>query len=262
MKQKEIIITAPEIYSAKLKRNLTETGFKVFQFPTAEIMLCDNEQFNLFFKKLKSCNYIILPSRNAIKSFVNQAEKYKISSELLKKQNYVTIGRDEEYLKRFNLKNKLKTTEASTDGIFEALKKIKNLKKTVVFIPKTENMTEPDIIPDFISKLQTISDVDCIKAYITKPKTNYDREISEKIKQSDYDLIAFTSGGEIEALKSILNNDKLFHRLKVACFGPYTESTALKNGLKPEITGLKFDAFKDFAETLKNYFYNRNTVKH
>ncbi len=254
MKQKEIIITAPEIYSEKLKNKLTESGFKVFQFPTTEISLCDNKQFNLFFKNIENYDYIILPSRNAIKSFVNQAEKHKIPFELLKKQNYATIGKDAEYLKRFNLENKLKTTEASTDGIFEALKKIKPLKKTAVLIPKTENMTEPDIIPNFISKLQTISDVESIEAYITKPKTNPEQTILKKIKQSDYDLIAFTSGGEIEALKSILNKEKLFRRLKIACFGPYTESTALKNGLKPQITGVKFDAFKDFAETLKRYF--------
>ncbi|MCF6183850.1 MAG: uroporphyrinogen-III synthase [Bacteroidales bacterium] len=257
--RKEIIITAPDIYSEKLKNEFVKSGFEVFKFPVTEISLFDNPLFHNFYKNIKTYDYIILPSRNAVKSFFTHAEKYKVPAYLIQKLNFAVIGKDIDFLRHFGIFNVLKSQEASTFGIYKALKEIK-VKKVVVFAPKTEKITEPDIIPDFTTTLKTITETERIDAYITKPNKSFNKEILQKIKKNNYDLIAFTSGGEIEALKYLLNDSFLFSRLKFACFGPYTNSTALKLNIRAKVTGKKFYSFKDFAETLNHYFSNPNSI--
>ena len=254
MQQKNIIITAPEIYGKKLKSVLEKYNFKVSEFPTIETVLFDNPEYSIFYREIHTFDYIILPSRNAIKSFVHFAEKYSVKKEILQNLNYATIGKDYEYLNRFGLQNTLKTDEPSTTGIFEALKNIKQINKLAVISPKVKIIKEPDIIPEFIMNLQTISSVKRIDGYITQPVKNPDQNIIKKILNSDYDLIAFTSGAEAEALKYLFNDKTDFSILKVACFGPFTASAVQKTGIKPEITGSNFNSFEDFAETLKIYF--------
>ncbi len=258
-KKRRIIVTAPKIYNKKLKTVLTGNNFEVLQSPVIETILFDNPVFKVFFEEIHTFDYIILPSRNAIRSFVQQAKKYKLSKNVLQTLNFAVIGKDAEFLSRFELTSKLKTEETSTVGIFRALKKIKSMNKLAVLTPRVEIINEPDIIPDFIKRLNSIAEVTQIDAYITRPNKNPKLKILQKIKKSDYDLIAFTSGGEIEALKYLLNNETLFSQLKVACFGPYTASSALQSGLKPKITGTDFSSFEGFADALKSYFRKQET---
>ncbi len=251
---RKIIITAPDIYAEKLEIVLSSGHFKIFRFPVIETISFDNPEFKPFFNQINTFDYIILPSRNAVKNFIEQAEHFKIPEHILETLNYAVIGKDIEYLHRFGLKSNLTTDEASTTGIYNALKKKKNIQKLAVLVPKVEIIKEPDIIPDFIKQLKSITEPKIIKAYITRPNINSDLKMMQKIKNSDYDLIAFTSGGEIEALKYLLNNEKLFSNLKVACFGPYTAATALKAGLKPEIIGTDFSSFYGFKDAMEKYF--------
>jgi len=254
MLRKKIIITAPDIYAEKFETILSSLHFKIFRFPVIETTAFNNPKFQTFFNQVDTFNYIILPSRNAIKNFITQAKHYNIPQKDLQTLNYAVIGKDVEYLNRFGLKSNLITEEASTTGIYKALKKIKNIQKLAVLVPKVEIIKEPDIIPEFIKQLKSIAELKVINAYITRPNINPHLKMIQKIKNSDYDLIAFTSGGEIEALKYLLNNKKAFSNLQVACFGPYTASTALKAGLKPEIIGTDFSSFDGFKDALEKYF--------
>ncbi len=256
MQYKEIIITAPEIYGKKLSTILQKNHFKIIEFPTIETILYDNPEFQKFFNRIFDFDYIILPSRNAINSFIYHAEKFSVTKKTLQNLKYAVIGKDDEYLNRFGLQNSLKTDEASTKGIFEALKKLKTIKKTVVVTPKIKIINEPNIIPDFIKNLQSISSVYRIDGYIIQPVKNPNRNILQKIINSNYDLIALTSGAESEALKYLLNEKIKTSHIKLACFGPYTASAAKKTGFKPKITGNKFNSFENFSEILKSYFKN------
>ncbi|NOZ35724.1 MAG: uroporphyrinogen-III synthase [Chlorobi bacterium] len=254
MQKKKIIITAPEIYGNKLKTVLSKYNFNVIQFPTIETVLSDNSEFKTLFSEILTFDYIILPSRNAINSFIKQAKKYHITNKTLQSLKYVTIGKDTELLRNFNLHPELKIKEASTKGIFEALKKINHIKKLAVITPKVKIINEPDIIPDFIKMLQSLAKVYRIDGYITQPVLNYEQKTHKIISQSNYDLIAFTSGAETEALQYILKDDTIFSNLKVACFGPYTASSAVKIGLNPKIIGRNFNSFEGFAEVIIRYF--------
>lgn len=254
MDQKEIIITTPEIYAKKLKEILIGENFKVYNFPTIETLFYDNPSIKSYFNGIKTYDCIILPSKQAIISYFKYIEKYKIDKSDIVKLKYAGIGQDIEFLKSFGISTILKIEEASTYGIFQALKRQNNINKLLVFTPKVKKITEPDIIPNFISQLKTLAKVDRADAYITQAVLNTDKTILQKIIHNNYDLIALTSGGEIEALKYLLRDKTLFLNLKLACFGPYTASTALKSGIQPCVTGKNFNSFKDFSITLTRYF--------
>ena len=254
MDQKEIIITAPEIYAKRLEEILLAENFKVYNFPTIETFFYDNPSVKSYFNEIKTYDCIILPSKQAVKSYFGYLEKYKIDKSEIAELKYAAIGQDTEFLKSFGISNILENDEASTYGIFKALQKHENINKLLVFTPKVQKIKEPDIIPNFISQLKTFAKVNRANAYITQPVQHINKTVLRKIRQNNYDLIAACSGGEIEALEYLLKDSSLFSNLKLACFGPYTASTALKSGLKPYVTGKNFNSFQDFSITLTQYF--------
>jgi uroporphyrinogen-III synthase len=254
---RRIILTAPEIYSAALSESFLNAGFtNLVISPAIENHPVDNPIFKLLFENLNDFDFIILPSRNAIDAFLTRAKKYNISLSELKKIKYATIGKDADYLVKSGLQNQLNTSEPSTTGIYNALRKIAGIKKLAVLTPLVKETTEPDIIPDFIKRLKTIAETVRIDAYVTQPTHNFSKAILAKIERRDYNLIAFTSGGEIEAIRKIIDNDAVFYQLKAACFGPFTASTANKNGLAPVLVGTNFGSFGGFAEAIKSWCNN------
>jgi uroporphyrinogen-III synthase len=255
MNDKQIIITAPKIYSAAFSECLLKAGFYNLAIsPAIENSPVNSSGFKLLFENINDFDFVILPSRNAIDAFLTRAKKYNIPLSELKETKYATIGKDADYLAKSGLQNQLNTEEPSTTGIYSALKKIAGIKKLAVLTPVVKGITEPDIIPEFIKNLKTIAETERIDAYITRPTRNFSKAVLAEIKNGNYDLIAFTSGGEIEAIRKIVDNDAVFYSLKAACFGPFTASTAKKNGLTPVLVGTNFGSFDGFAEAINRYF--------
>ncbi len=257
MKNKAIIITTPMVYAARLVSALQEKGFSnLVQHSVIENIFVDSPHFHLLFDTLLTYDFIILPSRNAIEAFIEQSKKYTIELELLQQVRFVTIGKDADYLLKFGLTNYLDSTEPSTKGIFNALKKYAKIKKMAVLVPKVEGIDEPDIIPDFLNDLRSIGQVHKIEAYITRPSETIDKQITKRIIDDNYNIIAVTSGGEIEALKSLLGSSVDFQSLRIVCFGPYTAQSAFKHNISPLLVGNDFSSFDGFADAIHTYFAN------
>ncbi|NPA36944.1 MAG: uroporphyrinogen-III synthase [Chlorobi bacterium] len=256
MIDKKIIFTAPAVYSRHLFDTFAEAGFtNILTSPVIITKLVEDDSvYESLFKDFFSNDFVILPSRNAIDAFVKAAWRKGFSLQQLKDMQYATIGSDSAYLELSGLQTSLKTKEPSTGGIVDALRKIKRVKKITVLVPEVKIIPEPDIIPGFIKELKTIASLNVIRAYVTMPNDGFSKNLLSDIMTGSYDLVAFTSGGEIEALKYILKNDDVFETMRVACFGPYTASTAERNGLLPVVTGSDFSSFAGFANAIRNYF--------
>lgn len=254
---KNILITAPSIYSIKLQKALSSNGFNIITASAIETNIVQNKKLLKLFDNIDSYDYIILPSRNAIKSFFYNANK--LSKNLsFSDVKFSTIGNDENFLKEFGEFHSLKTQEPSTGGIVDALKAKKGINKIAVLIPKVEVITEPNIIPNFISKLKDIAEVDIFEAYITRPNQNFDTaKIVELFSKEKIDFVLFTSGGEIEATIYLLKNINLLKSVKIICLGPYTKSIAIKNQLVPFYTGKNFYSFEDFSKELAKFVFNK-----
>jgi uroporphyrinogen-III synthase len=256
MIDKKIVVTTPGIYSQRICRAFRNAGLKdIISAPVIVTRtVVDKHVYNVLFNELGSFDCVILPSRNAIDAFVRAAQRINYPERLLKKVRYATIGSDAGYLNSFGLDTGVETDEPSTKGIVSALKKMEGVKKIAVLVPKVEVIPEPDVIPDFLKELKTFADLTVIEAYITAPNPDFDSRLLNDIKSGRYSVVAFTSGGEVEALKYLLNDDASFKNIRAACFGPFTSATALRAGLKPLVTGTDFSSFSGFATTLKEYF--------
>ncbi len=248
---KPVIVTAPRIYNSSLVSALRQEDFQSISLPIIETHLFDNPVFEQIFKSVNDFDYIILPSKTAIQSFINQLQKRNLPAQSFS-ATYIAIGKDHEELKKHGLSPILSPEEPSTKGIVDSLKKRDtNGKKFLLLSPKVEIIPEPSIIPDLISGLKEIGKLTIIEAYFTQPVGHIPNEIKEKILLNQYELIAISSGGEALALKYFFPND--YTNFKIACFGPYTAKTAVNEGFKPLITGNKFASFSDFAKTIKDF---------
>jgi len=251
-----IIFTTPVIYTRRLTDAFIAEGFSNTFSSSAIVnrLVDDDDVYKPLFDEFSSIDCVILPSRNAIDAFVNAARRRDIPLNSLKKMLCATIGTDSSYLESFGLQTGVDAEESSTKGIVEALKKTEDIKKIAALVPRVEEIPEPDIIPIFLKDLKAIAELMVIEAYITLPNPEFDSQLLFDIKTGNYNLVAFTSGGEIEALRYILNDDVIFKNIKAACFGPFTALTADSNGLNPVVTGTDFGSFTGFAKAVKRYF--------
>jgi len=191
---------------------------------------------------------------------MEQACVLKIPDKTLKELNICAVGKDIDYLKaEYHQDVAITPREPSPKGITETLSEIKDIqsKSIAVIAPRDEGLTEPDVIPDFISSLVSISmQVEKVEGYITKPsdKTHYLNEL-QQIINGEIDLIAFTSTAEIEALIGMLGEVEILNKNTIACFGPFTAANAQKLDVRVDFTGQNFHSFeayvKEIAEFLK-----------
>ncbi len=248
----KMLVTAPEIYNHRLKNVLIKNDFQTIQFPVITTEIFFNSNFKSIFEKINSIDYVILPSRNAIKTWFFHWKYAKLPYNKLKDIRFVTIGKDKEYLMDFGFKSAIIPSESGTQGIVKELSLLENLSRVVVVAPKVKSIREPSIIPDLISNLKKFTEVIRMDGYITRPIENFDMQRFDAIVNDKNVYIALTSGGEAEALNFLIGKHK-FKNLKFVCFGPYTASTLKKLGVKPIFTGTRYSAFDDFASQLKNF---------
>jgi len=252
-KDNYIIVTAPTIYNHSLVKSIQKKGLKAISFPVIETIVYDNPGFDSIFKNIYSFDYIVLPSKTAINSFLKQVESRNIVLEQIK-STFVAIGKDYEFLGQNNFKKILKPSEPSTQGIVHLLSQRAKNKNILVFIPKVQVISEPPIIPELLNNLSKFCHLTSVEAYLTRPVLTIPLAVSSILFQNKYELIAISSGGEAAAIKFLFPDN--YKDLKIACFGPYTNKTAVNEGFKPLFTGTNFSSFSDFSNEIYTYLNN------
>jgi uroporphyrinogen III methyltransferase/synthase len=82
--------------------------------------------------------------------------------------------------------------------------------------------------------------VDVIPVYrTTLPETDTGR-IKEMLKNSEIDLLTFTSPLIVKNFCELIGEKKLWENIKVACIGPITERKARELGFKVEIVAKEY----------------------
>lgn len=257
LKDRQIVISAPNIYASRLKTALEKFDAKVILMPAIETIIYDsipqlqtlNKNINPHLCGSSKYNYIILPSRNAIKAFDNEIRRTSAFKQWQSGPYYV-IGKDIELLHSLGYSTSAKVLEPSLKGITKTIatnKKGEENKHLLLISPQVQNMKEPPIVPDFIASIKAIG-IECHQIYgystqgIHNPNNTH---ILKKIKQGKYDLLALTSGGESFAIAQQIKPSDI--KCKVACFGPYTAKSARQAGFKIDLVSDKYHSFDDYA---------------
>ncbi|EAZ92828.1 uroporphyrinogen-III synthase [Crocosphaera chwakensis] len=261
---KRILITAPRNYVSRLATEIINYGGVPIIMPTIETCYLSS------YKKLDNClnnisqfNYIAFTSRNGINALINRLETLNIPRSYLDNCQLIAIGKDAQRLKEMGLKVAIMPKEPSPLGIVSELAKIDNIEKQSILIPIPQviGISEPDIIPNFITALERLGmKINPVYAYQTRclETSLYDMEI-DLIKQGKIDVIAFSSTAEIESFLQLVNNTQLFKQCLIACFGPYTAGNARKLGLTVDIVGKDYHSFTGFVEAIADYLTPSNS---
>ena len=260
LKNQQIVISAPSIYASRLKGALEKYEAKVILMPAIETIIYDSiPQLKALNQNIRpqlcgssKYDYIVLPSRNAIKAFDNEIQRNSAFKEWQSGPYYV-IGKDIELLQSLGYSTTAKVLEPSLKGITKTIaadKKGKGNKHLLLISPQVQKMKEPPIVPDFIASIKAIG-IECHQIYgytsqgIHSPNNTL---ILENITQGKYDLLALTSGGESFAIAQQINPSDV--KCKVACFGPYTAKSAKQAGFKIDLISDKYHSFDDYAKAI------------
>ncbi len=256
---KRILITAPRIYASRLSDSLLKQGALPIFMPTIETCFLNNyTELDAALQQLERFDWVAFTSRNGIAAFFNRVHRLNLSQSYLKSCRFCAIGKDAEYLSNFGTEVNLLPSEPSPTGIVAALSQIPNINQHHILVPIPEviGLTEPNIIPNFISDLKQLGlTVTPVPAYQTRRVNSeiYDLEI-DLIHQAKIDGVAFSSTAEVEGFLQILKTQPPQKQTIIACFGPYTAANAKQLGLPVQIVAKNYSSFDGFAEAITEFF--------
>ena len=253
-----VLITSPEGYSKRFKDVFSESPLNPIAIPMIETVIPENmPEVDRLFMNLHRYEYIAFSSRKAIESFYRMMQnKRNISLSGIK---FCAIGKDTEYMvEKLGVQPAVHPDEPSPMGIAGKLNEDKSIKgKTIAaLVPLVEGIEEPDVVPDFLAKLNNIGmNVTRVNAYITRPvdKAQIERAV-ELITSKEVQCIAFTSSAEVEILLQNMGDKNLLESITIACFGPYTAAYARKKNLKVSIVAQDFSSFAGFLRVIEDSF--------
>ncbi len=255
-KPKHILITAPELYSKRLRsafeRGEFQDSLKFTYLPLITTQRLENRaEIDRFIYELSNYDLLIFCSRMAIESFAEYVEELGV--ELPGSCGYCAIGKDNEALEScLGIAPTFISSEPSPQGIINHLAQQEGIEgqRVAVLAPVVEGITTPDTVPNFIAGLQNIGvRVEEIASYCTKG-VDAAQSLSEII--DTLDAVAFCSGAEVEVFLRIVgeNRDSLSHLI----YGPYTANYAQKLGLRVDMVNPNFDNFDQFIRNIANYY--------
>ncbi|MGB5592807.1 MAG: uroporphyrinogen-III synthase [Crocosphaera sp.] len=253
-----ILVTSPRNYASRLASEIiNQGGIPIIMSTIETCYLSSYKSLDKFLKNITQFNYIAFTSRNGINAFLSRLEALNMPFSSLGKCQLIAIGKDAQRLEEIGLKISLKPHESSPQGIISELATIVNINKQSILvpIPQVMGISEPDIIPNFITGLQKLGlKVTPVYAYQTRclDASLYEVEI-DLIKQKKVDIIAFSSTAEIEGFLQILNNSKFYKYCIIACFGPYTAANAKKLDLSVDIVAKDYSCFTGFVQAIADY---------
>ncbi|MDJ0659942.1 MAG: uroporphyrinogen-III synthase [Crocosphaera sp.] len=256
--QKRILITTPRNYASRFAAEIINYGGIPVIVPTIETCyLSSYEILDNCLKNITTFNYIAFTSRNGINAVISRIETLNLPLSCLDNCQLIAIGKDAEKLEELGLKVSILPQEPSPQGIVSELAKIPQIAQQTILVPIPEviGISEPDIVPKFITALQTLNlKITVVNAYQTRglDASLYPVEM-DLVEQGKIDIIAFSSTAEIESFLQIVKNTPIPKNCLIACFGPYTASNAKKLGLTVDIIGKDYHSFRGFVQAITDY---------
>ncbi len=252
---KRILITAPRNYASRFAGEIINYGGIPIIMSTIETCYLSS------YKTLDNClnnitqfNYIAFTSRNGINAVISRLKTLNLPLSCLDNCQLIAIGNDAQRLEEMGLKVAIIPSEPSPQGIVLELAKIPHIHQQTILvpIPKVVDISEPDIIPNFLAALATLDiKITTVDAYQTRclDADLYAVEI-DLIQQGKIDIIAFSSTAEIESFLLMVNKTQVPKKSLIACFGPYTAGNARNLGLTVDIVGKDYHSFRGFVQAI------------
>ncbi|MGD0855141.1 MAG: uroporphyrinogen-III C-methyltransferase [Dehalococcoidia bacterium] len=248
---KRVLITRAGPQSAGFELLLYEHGAMPVLFPTIEIQpIIRNKKLDEAISRIKSYDWIIFTSVNGVDIFFQRLHKIGLDSRALGHAKIGVIGpATYKALESYGITPDYMPKLYTGHGLIAGLKG-KQLTGKRILLPRA------DIADDEITKglAGLKAAVDDVALYRTV-RPEYDiTELQDTLFRRKVDIITFTSSSTVTNFVAGLSRKEISKiRAKIACIGPKTAQTAMKAGLRVDISA-KQQTMLGLLEAIEDYF--------
>ncbi|RJQ38347.1 MAG: uroporphyrinogen-III synthase [Dehalococcoidia bacterium] len=241
---KRVLFTAPRHYAGNLARYLVERGARPVWMPTIAIYpLDDYTDFDRALQNLGDYAWVALTSLMGSQAFVNRLRETGLGSETAKKTRITAFGPDSIPLDQLGIKPDLVPGVSYPSVMLGEMVKIGPPGgRVLVPVPEVRDVTEPFVIPEFISELERAGMVPHrVPAYMTIATSEANQTARASLLAGEIDITVITSSAEIFSLLDQLDGDRaVVNRTTVAFMGEYTARTGREMGINVDILPQEF----------------------
>ena len=247
---KRVLVTRSKSQASTLSQMLLERGAQPFELPAIAIRpLEDNTGLDDAIRNLKSFHWVIFTSVNGVEAFFKRMSVLNLDSRALHGRKIGAIGpATSTALRSHGLTADYCPPVYTGAGLLNGLKTLR-IKDRHFLLPRAD-IADSDL-SDGIRNLG--GRVHEVAAYHTLPDYTAVDKAVEMVQQGKIDIITFTSSSTVSNFMSALGRHRLPPGLVIACIGPKTAETALKAGLKVDITARE-QTIPGLVAALEQYF--------
>ena len=255
-----ILITRAQGQAPEFQHLLEEAGARVLHLPTIEIRPRPDEELDHAVEALKSCDWLMFTSANAVEILLDRAQALgklpapKGDSPLPK---ICTIGpATADKVKSYGYAVDLVPELYQAEGILKDFLdfnggRVEGLR---ILLPRASRARE--LLPQTLRKQG--AEVNLIEVYDTVVPKGSRSKLTQLFKSQPPDLITFTSSSTVSNFASLAEKVEDVQQFRCAVIGPITAATAREHGLKIVVQAKK-SSVPDLVRAIEHYFQQLST---
>ncbi len=245
---KRVVVTRAEEQATPFVKLLSDKGANVIEFPTIEIKPPKSfKKLDEAIYRIKEYDWIIFTSLNGVNNFFKRFIELKKDIRELYNISIAAIGqKTANSIEEMSIKVEMIPDEYVTESLIDSFRSI-GIEEKKILIPRAK--VARNLLPTTLEKLGAI--VDVVTCYETgKPQKEAPQKLSKMLKNSQIDVITFTSPSTATNFLSLV--DYIPAKTLIACIGPITASAVKKLGHKASIVPSKY-TIENLAEEISNH---------
>ncbi len=248
---KRILVTRARQQASRLSRLLAERGAEPVELPAIEIKLeTDSPGLSRALDNLERYHWIIFTSANGVAAFFQGLHRRNLDARALKGISIGAIGpATAGILGDKGIVPDYLPEVYTTEGIVEGIKG-RDITGRRFLLPRADIADEK--LGEAIRQLG--GEVEEVTVYRTSPARASIEKARKLLRSGQIDVITFTSSSTVSNLMAALGGEKVaLNGVRIASIGPRTSETAIRAGLRVDITAGE-QTMPGLAAAIEDYF--------
>jgi uroporphyrinogen III methyltransferase/synthase len=250
---RKIVVTRAAEQAGEFSASLAALGATVLECPTIRLVEPESWQLlDLAIRELRSYNWVVLTSGNAVRFFFQRLESLGLDARALSGCRVCAVGpKTADAIRSFGIKPDLVPTDYKAEGVVEEFARL-DMHSSRVLFPRADKAR--DVIPRELKRMG--AHVDSPVAYRNIFPERLPPETLFALEKRSVDCITFTSSSTVQNLAAMLGEELMLDMLKgvtVASIGPITSKSCRDLGLKVDIEP-ELHTLDALAEALEAHF--------
>lgn len=237
---RRVLVTRTRQQASALGQLLEERGAEVVELPALEIVeTARPEVTRRVVEALSEGEYawVVFTSANGVRLFFQHLYEHKRDARGFNGTAVCAIGPGTaRVLREHGIVADLVPEEYVAEGVLKALQGF-DLHRRRVLVPRAENAR-----PELVTGLRRAgAEVEEVPLYVSRMPEQPDEGVLDRVRRGEIDVVTLASSSTVQHLAQMLHGD--FSPLRnavIACIGPVTADTALKLGLRVDVTAVDF----------------------